>query len=108
MDNEGISYDKETYLSFAGMQLESGAQQREEEAEMGAMPNFALQSAIDEYVDRMAAKLPELEERPLLEVRCLHIAIYVNIYLMLKLSKTAHTCVRDTRLSMDPPFAKRP
>ena len=56
------------YLSFAGMQLESGTQQREEEAEMGAMPNFALQSAIDEYVDRMAAKLPELEERPLLEV----------------------------------------
>ena len=57
------------------MQLESGTQQREEEAEMGAMPNFALQSAIDEYVDRMAAKLPELEERPLLEV-CSHFRFY--------------------------------
>ena len=86
MDNEGISYDKETYLSFAGMQLESGTQQREEEAEMGAMPNFALQSAIDEYVDRMAAKLPELEERPLLEV-CSHLYfISLEVSILVKLN----------------------
>ena len=61
-------YDKETYLSFAGMELQSGNEQREDLQIMGAIPNYALQSAIDEYVDRMAAKLPELEERPLLEV----------------------------------------
>ena len=50
------------------MQLESGDEQRKDLQIMGAIPNYALQSAIDEYVDRMAAKLPELEERPLLEV----------------------------------------